>query len=621
MRTGSHIEVPGSRSDAALRSREAGRAVASRAPLLALVAIVLFAFGVYAALGRSVDSPRAFMDELLYFDAAASIVEGDGLSIRGEPYRYAPLYPLVLAPLLWIASDREVAYELAKSLNALLFALTAVPVFLLARRLLPPWPSVVVAGLSVAIPSAMYVSVVMTESLAYFVASWAFLAVVLALERSTVVRQLAAVAAIGTAAAVRPQFAALYVAYIVGLALVITLENKRRPLGAGFMVSLWPTALSLVVAGVFAVVRPLLSGVSPSTLFGGYSTLWRSYDPIDVATFVLYELANLELYVGVVPFVVAPIVLTGFLTRGASRRHTAFAAAFLSVNAAFLLLVASFDSVDFRFVHDRYLFYLVPFWLIVLLAWLVAGVPRPRLAAGLGAAAALVLPFFLPFSRDTKLEGLQHINAMATTLWTGIDQGFADTRYLSGGAVLFMFTLALVMAALFLPVRSAWLLSAVILGVFAVTGEIGWYLAAREADNFAAPVPRSARQWLDEGVGSERPVTLLVASKRCAGWEWPQNSFYLTEFFNRSIKSVAHVSPPPDSLPYTAVRVARGGRVVLPSGAPLRADYVVAHSGVRLEGRRIGDGTRARLVLWDVRGPVRVLSSNSASGIEDDVCR
>ena len=252
MRTESYIEVPGACSHNALRTGQASRAVALHLPLLALLATVLLAFAAYAVLGRTVESPRAFMDELLYFETASSIIEGNGLTVRGEPYRYAPLYPLILAPIVWIANaDREVAYELAKALNALLFALTAVPVFLLARRVLSPWPSVAVAALSVAVPSAMYVSVVMTESLAYFTVSWSLLATVLALERPTPLRQLAALAAIGTSVAARPQFAALYFAYILGLAVVILLEGRRRPL-AQHLISLWPTALSVLLAAIVA---------------------------------------------------------------------------------------------------------------------------------------------------------------------------------------------------------------------------------------------------------------------------------------------------------------------------------------------------------------------------------
>ena len=111
----------------------------------------MIAFVIHLVLASSIDGPRAFADELLYFDTGSSIAEGDGLAFRGEPYRYAPLYPALLAAVHVVAADREVAYELAKAMNALLFALTRfrsfcsrVASFRPGRARLPqrsPWPS------------------------------------------------------------------------------------------------------------------------------------------------------------------------------------------------------------------------------------------------------------------------------------------------------------------------------------------------------------------------------------------------------------------------------------------------------------------------------------------------
>ena len=75
------------------------------------------------------------------------------------------------------------AYPFVKLANALLFALAAVPIYLIARRLLSEWWSVGVAALCLTIPSSIYTSLVLTESAAYLASSTALLAVVLALER------------------------------------------------------------------------------------------------------------------------------------------------------------------------------------------------------------------------------------------------------------------------------------------------------------------------------------------------------------------------------------------------------------------------------------------------------
>ena len=88
-------------------------------------------------------------DEERYLIAASSLVEGEGLSLRGQDYGFGPLLPLVLAAILRVAGSVDAAYDWFKAANALFFALTAVPVYLLARRLVSrggrwsrrPWPS------------------------------------------------------------------------------------------------------------------------------------------------------------------------------------------------------------------------------------------------------------------------------------------------------------------------------------------------------------------------------------------------------------------------------------------------------------------------------------------------
>ena len=59
----------------------------NRAPVLALAAIVVGAFVVYAFLSTLVSVPRVHPDEVRYMIGASSLVEGDGLSLRGERIR------------------------------------------------------------------------------------------------------------------------------------------------------------------------------------------------------------------------------------------------------------------------------------------------------------------------------------------------------------------------------------------------------------------------------------------------------------------------------------------------------------------------------------------------------
>jgi hypothetical protein len=214
------------------------RRVTVRAPVLALVAVVVVAAVGYGAAAQLVSTPLVNPDELRYTLAARAVADGGWPNLRDHGYGYGPLYPIVLAPLVALSGSVEAAYPLFKLLNALLFALTAVPVYFLARRLLSGWWSLGVAAASVAIPSSIYTSLVMTESISYLIFGVALLAVVLALERPSVPRQLAMVGAIALACATRIQFAALVPAFLGG-ALLLSSIDSLRPRARDALARLW----------------------------------------------------------------------------------------------------------------------------------------------------------------------------------------------------------------------------------------------------------------------------------------------------------------------------------------------------------------------------------------------
>ena len=151
--------------------RSATSVAGRRGPLLALVLIVLVATVGYALAAQLVSTPRVHPDEHIYGGAAASLAEGDGLRLRGDDVRARTGVPGRAGTSAVVTGDRETAYHFYRVVNAFLFALSAIPIFLLARRLLRPWWSVGVAALAIAIPSSMYVSLVMTESASYLVYS------------------------------------------------------------------------------------------------------------------------------------------------------------------------------------------------------------------------------------------------------------------------------------------------------------------------------------------------------------------------------------------------------------------------------------------------------------------
>ena len=590
-------------------------------PLAALTGIVLAAFVLYTWLASLVDVPRVHPDEVRYLIAASSLVEGEGLTLRGEDYGFGPLYALLLAAILSLTSGVDAAYDLFKAANALLFALTAVPVYLLARRLVSPWWAVGAAGLAIAIPSSISVATVMTESLAYLTAAWALYATVVALERPTLLRQLAVLGTVAAAFLTRAQLGGLYLSWLLALGVLWLIAPDRRPRTRRDLYGLWPSALPLVLA-VLLLVGRLLAGASPSESLGAYWELWRGYDPLQVLKWFVYHVADIELYLAVIPLAVAPIVLWRLLRSGraGAEREASFAALFLSANAVGLLVVAAFTSTPWGYdrLHDRYAFYLLPLWLVLFVIWLADGLPRPVVATAIGVGVALVLPAILPFRQLANEAG---IDTVPGALWVWIEAQVAGPGPLSGNRLLAVFVLGLLAAAVLLPRRLALLLPAAVLAVFAVTAVLAWdrMIGAPEDAVFAGGLERA---WVDELVPQDARVTkLYIESEACPTSTLTRHALFLTEFFNQTIDRAAYIGPSvPDGIPLPGVNVAPGGALELAAGEPLVAEYVFTQPGIELDGDRVATGTNAGLVLWRVDGPVRIVDADSDGDVRTTEC-
>src|SRR5206468_4317174 len=78
------------------------------------------------------------------------------------------------------------AYAAAKTINAAVMSLAAVPAYFLAHRLLRPALALVAAALTVTVPSMLYTGTLMTENVFYPLFLTVALVLVLMLERPTV---------------------------------------------------------------------------------------------------------------------------------------------------------------------------------------------------------------------------------------------------------------------------------------------------------------------------------------------------------------------------------------------------------------------------------------------------
>jgi len=607
--------------DTAPAERDTHRPAAERhTPAIALGLIVVGTFLLYTLLTTGVDGPRVHPDEELYTMGASSLAGGEGLTLRGQHFGFGPLFPLMLAAIIRLAGSVDAAYDWFKAANAFCFALTAVPVYLLARRVASAWWAVAAAGLSVAIPSSISTGTVMTESLSYLATAWALYAMAVTLHRPSVVRQFAVLAAIAAAFLTRPQFGVLYGTWIGSLAVFWLIAPWARPRTRSDVLHLWPTGLPLVLA-VVAFCTRLASGGNASGSFGSYSVLWRGYNVLDVGKWLVYHLGDFTVYLVVVPVAVAPIVLwsLGRAGRAGSRPAAAFVALFAAANLSGLLIVAAFASTPWGFdrLHDRYGFYLLPLWLIGFVVWLDSGLPRPLVASAIGVVAAVAFSFILPFSQLANEAG---IDTVPGALWERIAAESAGPGPASGSLALGIFVVGLIVATLILPRRIARVaLPLAVATTFAAMSYFAWerMVGAPEDLVYAGGFRRA---WIDDRVSKNATVTKFYADTNC-GSALERHAIYLTEFFNSTVDRAAYLrGSVPDGLPIERVDVARSGELETSPGKPLVADYVFTQPGIELAGRRVAEGTAARLVLWHVGGPVRLVGATSNAQLRQNAC-
>jgi hypothetical protein len=565
---------------------------------------VLAAAALWGALGQQLDVPTVFGDELIHWDASRSLAARDGLAVREGDYGFGPVYPALLAPVHLLTADDLSAYQWARALNAVLFALAAVPAYFLARRLLPPGWSVACAALAVAVPSALYTGFVMTEGAAYGASTLALLTFARCLERPTVAAQLVALAALAFAAGVRLQLASLGIAFAGALVLRALLTRGLRRPSRSDLARFWPLLVILGGGLVALAVRAALGNP-----LAGYGDLWRSYDLGEVGRWTWRALAGLGLYLALVPFVVAPAAL-GSLTREArqgARPAAGFVSLFVCVNAVLLLVVGAFSSTEFGvgFLHDRYLFYVVPLWLVSTAVWAERRVPIRPLGVVVGTLLAAVplatLPTYL-----LNADGGRRFDAIASGLPSEVAEqvGLSEPRrwWLVAAAV---GAAVVVVALLRLP---RWLVLVPVAVVFALDAAFAWDSRIDSAQNVTfAPMNAATTSWVDRALPDGARAATLAGGVSVE----TRDALRLTEFFNGSIGRAydlaAGYAP---TLASDRVHVGGGG-VVLAERGPVKAEWIVAPRELELAGDVVAEGTVEGLRLWHARRPARVLEGSS----------
>jgi hypothetical protein len=587
-------------SAAAARLRPASFAFVRSIPMWAwLTALVVDSALIRFGFARRMVAPWIMVDELVYSELAKSFAATGHFMVRDVPSgSYGFVYPVLISPAYRVFEDVTTAYTAIKAINSLLISLTAVPVYLLARRVLDPGLSLVAAVLALAIPSTLYAGTVMTENAFYPVFMCAVLALVLVLERPTVWRQIGLLGVCALAFATRAQAVALVPALLTAPVLLAWWDGSGRRGLAGYRV-LWG-----VVGGgaVLLLVAQLARGRSPADVLGAYSVVGHQHYAVgDVLRWLLYHVAELDLYLGVIPF--AALLLLAARARGLPRPAQAFVAAAVAVSAWLVLEVAAFASIPtVERVEERNLFYVAPLFFVALLAWIDRGLPRPRRVAVPIAVAAAALLALLPY---TTLIGVQvQSDTLELLPWWWLQ----DHWITLGQVWIAALALGIALAALFLfvPRRFALVLPAVVLAYYLVTlapienGRHGVRMASLGA--LFEGVTTGNRNWVDDRVGPDARVAFVWTGRAKAFSLWEN------EFFNRSIGPVYELEPGlGGGLPATTVTIdPNDGTLRTPDGAAARARYALTDTVTPLAGSLLAADEKKGVVLMRVPGSLRV---------------
>ncbi|HEY2543945.1 MAG TPA: glycosyltransferase family 39 protein, partial [Gaiellaceae bacterium] len=507
-------------------------------------------------------TPDYFPDEYMYASFSRSIAHGHLPAVRGVSAHFLPLLePLLTAPA-WLLPSVADGYRAVQAVDSIVMSLAALPVYWLARRVgLGSRAALAAAAMSLAVPSLLYSSFVLSEPFAYPIMLGATAAGVHALDRPGV-RSYAlflVLAALGMLT--RMQFAALLPCFAVALAIVAVREHRVRAFIRGQRIQL----------GLLLLVSAALLALGPARNTGYYPGF--NYVPtLGAATTARTAAADALVLAFAGGFVLVPGALLGMvygIGRPLRRVELSFAALTAALTVGFFVEAVVYGHPTAAqaqwtghsdYVQERYLFYLLPLWTISFLLYAKRGWPR-RTGHALIACALVVGALRLPlagyvvgdqFDHSAFLFGLRRLAiAMAST-------SSASLAVVVTAAA----ATAIVLAAVRLAPRRA---TAVAVGL-ALAGSVAASVGAASLDVgntrwLYANELRSDPTWVDDA--NAGPATLVLLP----GGEGAESAL----FWNHSIARLAlfHPADAPDPFAAEAARIASDGTVLV-AGRPVR---------------------------------------------------
>jgi hypothetical protein len=553
----------------------------------ALVAITAGSILLRIILASLAQAPVVFSDELGYEKLAQSIGRTGHLALFNEHgLSYSPLYPLVLAPIYALGVSAPTAYGVVKVVNALLMSLAIFPTYMIARFALPRRESVVVAGMSAVAPLMFYTSFSMSENLAYPVCLAAIWALLVTIRSPSARNDAVLLVSILLATAARIQLIVLVPAALTAVVL-------HSAVAGGSPLRKHRLLFGAVAAALLVAAAGGLAGVGVFSAFGRYADVGRAHLPgfghfLDL---LVRHTAGVDLAVGVVPFAAAIVATVAFARRGFRGSSLPFAVVAVSVTV-WLLAEVAYDAAvfdgrgDIPRIHERFLIYVVPLFLVALLATvrIPEGLASRRLYFGAAAIAAF-LPLVIPFhSMVNQTIGFE---TFALQPLAHVRHGRLSPIPLAPAAAV---TAAAILGLLFVHVRRQ--TRALVLLVLIPLGLVSTAVMGRNASTsrFTRSLLPAETNWVDAARPSGAVALVTAAEDPIPALE--------TAYANYSISRLYYLCRPvagPEFGERRATIDASGG-LRGPAG-PVTAAYAVAPAGLGVEGRIVAHNRPGRQVL------------------------
>jgi hypothetical protein len=579
-----------------------------------LASVFIWLCGVYFWEAWRHGSPWLFTDELQTAQLSRSIWETGHAARRGVPYGFETLYTYLIAPV-WAIHDTHTAYATVKYIGVLVMTATVFPAYALARQLVSPGASLLVAAVAASIPALAYAPMLLAEPLAYPYATFCFFLIVKALATRRWSWVAGAAAASFLAHFVRGQLSLIMVVYaLAALFLVWTGERARRWRSTW---SAWDwVGFFVLLIGAIVVFDAVVGHMSTTWLVAtsGYKHRMIVYG--------LWAVGALTIGLGVLPVVAG---LASLLRFGPEAREPEVRA-FISVTVAALIAFGLYTMVKAAYVstvfgtlvEERNLIYLSPLLLVGTALWLDR---RPRWwVVGLVGAAALAGYVLLttPYHLDNQFYG--DAPGLAILAMSNRDLAFDDN------AVKWTLVCVLVISVVLLVVprftgrrRTATTAIAAVTGLLVLSWTLAGQISASLASNRAAsdlvtnlPTPLD---WVDQ-VTHGQPALYLGHDFR------DNNGLWSLEFWNRSIQHVWSADPnavAPGPGPTLTPDLHRTNGTLSPDP---HVHWVVADQGVDLVGKVVRTAQHETSsgpqtwTLYRVDGPLRL--AHTQSGITSD---